>query len=297
LLRALKVLVWLVTAALAVSATGYVMMAIDGYDYWSPLFPPPRSLAETGLDLAWIGQLLALTLMVATWILLSLWITRIRDRIPTTWKHSRAGIWLWWFVPIAWFWKPRDIYTEIALAARPGSTGTVRRLVDRWWIAAVLFVVATYLGWFEFGAGYLAFAAGAVALTAGMAAYNLIALCNAIAEPEVTFETAIESVIGPLSGDSPVPPTVPGWYNDPTGQVSHQAYWDGGRFTGAVRPDPRIFPSAPHSSPKVKDPLRIWLIVVGIVLTAGLIVYTAMISVVVLEDPDIIDIARYVISW
>jgi len=31
-------------------------------------------------------------------------------------------------------------------------------------------------------------------------------------------------------------PLEPGWYNDPAGAYSHQAYWDGARWTGAVRP-------------------------------------------------------------
>ena len=31
-------------------------------------------------------------------------------------------------------------------------------------------------------------------------------------------------------------PVEPGWYNDPTGAYSHQAYWDGARWTGAMRP-------------------------------------------------------------
>lgn len=33
-------------------------------------------------------------------------------------------------------------------------------------------------------------------------------------------------------------PTSPGWYNDPSGNASHQAYWDGEKWTGATRPDP-----------------------------------------------------------
>ncbi len=31
-------------------------------------------------------------------------------------------------------------------------------------------------------------------------------------------------------------PTAPGWYNDPSGQMSHQAYWDGQQWTGETRP-------------------------------------------------------------
>lgn len=31
-------------------------------------------------------------------------------------------------------------------------------------------------------------------------------------------------------------PVEPGWYKDPTGEFSHQAYWDGEQWTGEVRP-------------------------------------------------------------
>lgn len=33
-------------------------------------------------------------------------------------------------------------------------------------------------------------------------------------------------------------PTEPGWYNDPEGRYSHQAYWDGEAWTGATRERP-----------------------------------------------------------
>jgi len=40
-----------------------------------------------------------------------------------------------------------------------------------------------------------------------------------------------------LAGTKPDPSSKePGWYNDPSGQASHQAYWDGQQWTGATRP-------------------------------------------------------------
>jgi len=30
-------------------------------------------------------------------------------------------------------------------------------------------------------------------------------------------------------------PALPGWYNDPEGVRPHQAYWDGEKWTGAIR--------------------------------------------------------------
>jgi hypothetical protein len=32
--------------------------------------------------------------------------------------------------------------------------------------------------------------------------------------------------------------TAPGWYSDPEGVHTHQAYWDGEKWTGATRPQP-----------------------------------------------------------
>ncbi|MGA8040638.1 MAG: DUF2510 domain-containing protein, partial [Acidimicrobiia bacterium] len=29
---------------------------------------------------------------------------------------------------------------------------------------------------------------------------------------------------------TPAVPTAPGWYNDPTGKATHQAYWDGEKW-------------------------------------------------------------------
>ena len=34
---------------------------------------------------------------------------------------------------------------------------------------------------------------------------------------------------------SPKPLIEPGWYNDPEGVYSHQAYWDGEKWTGEIR--------------------------------------------------------------
>lgn len=32
-------------------------------------------------------------------------------------------------------------------------------------------------------------------------------------------------------------PVEPGWYEDPSGEATHEAYWDGEKWTGATRPD------------------------------------------------------------
>lgn len=47
-------------------------------------------------------------------------------------------------------------------------------------------------------------------------------------------------------------PTVPGWYYDPEGRFSHQAYWDGENWTGAIR--------LPHQVPTEKKPHRLRIV-------------------------------------
>lgn len=55
-------------------------------------------------------------------------------------------------------------------------------------------------------------------------------------------------VPGPQPAEPPVElPVEPGWYNDPTGAYTHQAYWDGHRWTGAVRPG---VPNGETANPK-----------------------------------------------
>jgi hypothetical protein len=61
-------------------------------------------------------------------------------------------------------------------------------------------------------------------------------MLGSLAEP-----TAIATTPTPRIG---VTPTVPGWYHDPSGVATHQAWWDGQRWTGATRPDPGEFPPA-----------------------------------------------------
>lgn len=62
----------------------------------------------------------------------------------------------------------------------------------------------------------------------------------------------------------------PGWYNDPDGVHSHQAYWDGKQWTGETRPGPG---QSVSTGPQTKPPIykRPWVIVIAAILGLGLI--------------------------
>jgi hypothetical protein len=290
--KAIIILAWLVVATFTVIAAGFVMMAVDGYDFWDPDFPLPDTLADTGYNLAWIGQLVGYALMLATWIVLSVWLVSLRDRIPTTWKHSKAAVWLWWIVPVAFYWMPREVYMEAARASLPSQPQLSKRLVDRWWLSMVLFLAANQVVFIGYGPGFLAVVTVTAAVAIGLAAHNLSRLVSTIDQPEITFETTSDYGEGPLPAGL-VEPTVPGWYNDPTGQASHQAYWDGGRYTGAVRPDPRRFPTQPQHGMKEKDLLKTWLIVFAIVFTLTSMVLTFIQAFTLIEEEGGFDIASF----
>lgn len=54
-------------------------------------------------------------------------------------------------------------------------------------------------------------------------------------------------------------PTEPGWYSDPEGVQKHQAYWDGTKWTGAIRP--------------ARNKSQRWLWVLGFVVFLGVAVW------------------------
>lgn len=62
-------------------------------------------------------------------------------------------------------------------------------------------------------------------------------------------------------------PTEPGWYNDPSGEATHQAYWDGKQWTGATRPNP----SGPVSLPP-KRGVPTWVWIVGALVLVAVVV-------------------------
>jgi hypothetical protein len=63
-------------------------------------------------------------------------------------------------------------------------------------------------------------------------------------------------------GEAPTP-TEPGWYNDPSGKDSHQAYWDGQQWTGATRSGSSAPADVPPKGGGV--PGWVWLLVAALV--------------------------------
>lgn len=58
-------------------------------------------------------------------------------------------------------------------------------------------------------------------------------------------------------------PTAPGWYKDPAGQASHEAYWDGEKWTGATRQPGSTAAQQPSTM------ARPWLFAAGAFLILG----------------------------
>jgi len=89
---------------------------------------------------------------------------------------------------------------------------------------------------------------------------------------QAEFDVVKGDLLADMSVDSS--PLEPGWYDDPSGQASHQAYWDGSSWTGATRPDPGIAKS-PSSSPVAvaKPPVykRGWFFALVVVLGVGFV--------------------------
>jgi hypothetical protein len=223
-----KLLMWLVTAGIALRAAGYLLMAADGYQYNGPFFPVSGSMAEIGLALALLGELGALLLIVITWAVMSGSVVGVRNRLGATdWSHSPQAVWLWWLVPIAWAWMPRAVYAEIMAKAHPSDEKT--HLANRWWIWAVLFFLSPLLLLVPGDEWWLFATAAATMLLAVAATITCSSMLDALSHPET-------AAIAP--DGRTVMPTLPGWYHDPSGVTSHQAWWDGTKWTGATRPDP-----------------------------------------------------------
>ncbi len=288
-MRSLIALFWVTVAVYAVEAFGFVSMAVDGFDYSSGLMPGRGSLAWLGATIADVTLLVGWLSMAVTWVVMSSWAVSIRGRIPITWRHSNAGVWLWWLVPVAAFWKPRDVYLELARAARPGSREEIDAIVNRWWLAFVLFQFVANIRYLVGGPTYLAAISVGLLALVSVAAIYATRLVKEAGSPTVTYDTAADQG-GALPRQRAPEPTVPGWYYDPSGRVSHQAYWDGGQWTGVTRPDPMSFPAQPGGGGEA-DGMRKWFIALAIVLTLA---WTA--AVVALVDAEDAPVDRFALA-
>jgi len=131
------------------------------------------------------------------------------------------------------------------------------------------------------GAAYLVAASVALLALVTIASLYATRLVIAIGSPEVTFLTTMDQ--GSAREPGPAP-TVPGWYYDPSGRANHQAYWDGGRWTGATRPDPLTFPAIPGAIGD-GDAARKWFIILAIALT--IVWLAAVVAFVGSEEPEV----------
>jgi len=89
---------------------------------------------------------------------------------------------------------------------------------------------------------------------------------------QAEYDVVKADLLAEMSVDSS--PMEPGWYDDPSGQASHQAYWDGSSWTGATRPDPGIAKSPSPSPVAVAKPpvyKRGWVIALVVVLGVGFV--------------------------
>ena len=65
--------------------------------------------------------------------------------------------------------------------------------------------------------------------------------------------------------EEPAQERPPGWYNDPEGKATHQAYWDGDSWTGETRLGDAVETHSEPVVPKQRAPLyrRPWFAIVG----------------------------------
>lgn len=81
------------------------------------------------------------------------------------------------------------------------------------------------------------------------------------------YEIVKAELMAEMQADTPTEPTErreAGWYDDPGGVHQHQAYWDGEKWTGAIRP---------AGPPEARKPLyrRTWFILVAAVFFLGML--------------------------
>ena len=68
----------------------------------------------------------------------------------------------------------------------------------------------------------------------------------------------------PLQSIDSKQPTSPGWYRDPTGVATHEAYWDGEKWTGETRK-----PGGTTGEPSGSHRAKAWLITAGALMVVG----------------------------
>jgi hypothetical protein len=282
-MRAVKALCALAVAAAAARAVGFLLMARDGYQLSGPFSPAEGTLADTGLALVVLAELGLASWLLLTWIVLSANVMAARDRLAViSWDHGKEAIWLWFVVPVAFFWKPRQVYLEILTKARPSDPDGARSAVSQWWGWLLAFLISTGLtlvpgeAWYPFGVSALTAVLGVVATV------KLARMLELLTTPETPYST-----VPAMAAPRGVMPTTPGWYHDPEGRSAHQAWWDGTRWTGATRPDPGQLPQVVAETPRTVGKVVV-AVVVGFVVLVAVMAAVAVIAVSSAEDVGLI---------
>lgn len=102
--------------------------------------------APTGSSGSQTARSLALLVEIVAWVLVCLWLTRVRRNAmvlqPHRPRHSDAWIWLGWVIPVVNLWFPKQILDDV-IAATAQATGMPRLRTGWWWTA---WLVSTLFG-------------------------------------------------------------------------------------------------------------------------------------------------------
>lgn len=180
--RAASVLVWMVAACqVLVAAAQWLQYAENKAD--------PQSV-----DLGAFRPLdgVSLVLMLAAATLFILWLRRVRLNAESfcsaPQRHGRGWLIAGWFVPVVWFWYPKQIVDDIVVASSPQTPRDAEllpmeqtRVVLIWWSAWVgsnLLDISSPL--IEPGPMTAAGLAGSAALTTVSTAFMIVAAVYAV---------------------------------------------------------------------------------------------------------------------
>jgi len=122
---------------LAQAAT-VLTFVVAGADLLTSLtsFGAETNLAAALATLAGVGVYVGAA--VANWIVVGIWLTRARanaQRLEPRAPHRRAAAWIWlgWIVPIAWFFVPHQVVTDVWNASRGRAAHGENPKLGLWW--------------------------------------------------------------------------------------------------------------------------------------------------------------------
>ena len=136
--EAASILIWAVAAGQVVAAASQWLQYAENKD-------DPQSV-DLGAVRVVDGVLFVLMLTAAT--LFILWLRRVRLNAESfcraEHRHNRAWVIAGWFVPVVWFWIPKQVVDDIVVASSPETPADAEmlpmeqsRVVLIWWAAWV----------------------------------------------------------------------------------------------------------------------------------------------------------------